>query len=178
MYGGDFCLWSRWNDGLGFPACLKQLKMEKNNRNIWNNISRHWTTGSRGRWSLRNGGEMSLRLFSLICWERFQATVCGGETKAEPAAPPHLRRQSGASTGNKEAGIDRTWLLKRGHTPRKQSPEICRGSDHFSIQQYWSAVCERKLPKAGGNQPQGLRGIFPSKQCLFPDCQTGKPPKS
>lgn len=27
MYGGDFCLWSRWNNGLGFPSCLKQLKM-------------------------------------------------------------------------------------------------------------------------------------------------------
>lgn len=37
----------------------------------------------------------------------------GGETKAEPAAPPHLRRQSCASKENKVAGIDRKWLLKR-----------------------------------------------------------------
>lgn len=70
-----------------YPLAWTVKKWKKQQKKYMKQYFKTLATVSRGKWSLRNGEQMSPQLSSLMFWESFQATVHGVETKADPLNP-------------------------------------------------------------------------------------------
>lgn len=148
------------------------LKHLRNGLTAWNKFSSHWTSGSKGQWSLRreNGNKSDLCGAEHLPWESVLAQLQGGVQAGGTQKTPESRRQGWESGKTKAAGVHRKSTRVDCTAQRENSGDLQRAPPWVFSWVLLVSVCENTTGAWGINYPREIR----DSTVLGAHVQTGK----